>query len=141
MPQLQEIVEGTSRFARLIDLHSQIAGNLLFLRFEFTTGDAAGMNMVGRATFAACSLIVERYEGIRKFYLEANFATDKKSSKVNMLHTRGKRVTAEATVSRESLLEVMRVTPEQLHDLTSLATLYPARRAAHVEPAAALRYE
>ncbi|MCF7848238.1 MAG: hypothetical protein K9M45_05250 [Kiritimatiellales bacterium] len=42
------MVESTSRFARLIDLHSQIAGNLLFLHFEFTTGDAADHNMVTR---------------------------------------------------------------------------------------------
>ena len=34
---------------------------------------------------------------IRHFFLESNFATDKKSSQVNMLHTRGKRVVAELT--------------------------------------------
>ena len=36
--------------------------------------------------------------GIEHFFLESNFATDKKSSQVNMLRTRGKRVVAEATI-------------------------------------------
>ena len=37
---------------------------------------------------------------VRKFYLESNFATDKKASQINIMRTRGKRVTAEAIVPR-----------------------------------------
>ena len=46
--------------------------------------------MVGRATFAACSWILENHPKIRRFYLESNFATDKKSSQINVMRTRGK---------------------------------------------------
>ena len=53
--------------------------------------------MVGRATFAACSWILDHAPDIRKFYLESNLATDKKHSQINIMRTRGKRVTAEAT--------------------------------------------
>jgi hydroxymethylglutaryl-CoA reductase (NADPH) len=70
--------------------------------------------MVGRATFAACSWILERNKTIKRFYLESNLATDKKASQVNLMRTRGKRVTAECTVKREVLMEVMRVEPESL---------------------------
>jgi hydroxymethylglutaryl-CoA reductase (NADPH) len=86
------------------------------LRFNYTTGDAAGQNMVGRATFAACSWIIDVYEEeqIKHFYLESNFATDKKASQVNIMRTRGKRVTAECTVPRNVLIEHMRVEPESL---------------------------
>jgi hydroxymethylglutaryl-CoA reductase (NADPH) len=52
---------------------------------------------------------------VRKFYLESNLATDKKASHVNVMRTRGKRVTAEATIPREVLIQNMRVEPEQLH--------------------------
>lgn len=41
--------------------------------------------------------------------------TDKKASQVNIMRTRGKRVTAEAVVKRDVLLQQMRVTPESLH--------------------------
>ncbi|HYL31343.1 MAG TPA: hypothetical protein VEU27_15605, partial [Gemmatimonadales bacterium] len=72
------------------------------------TGDAGGQNMVGRATFAACGWIVDHAPGVRKFYLESNFATDKKASYVNLMRTRGKRVTAEAVFLRAALQEQLR---------------------------------
>ena len=70
--------------------------------------------MVGRATFAACSWILDNYAGVEHFYLESNLATDKKASQVNIMHTRGKRVVAECTIKREILIEHMRVEPEAL---------------------------
>jgi hydroxymethylglutaryl-CoA reductase (NADPH) len=71
--------------------------------------------MVGRATFAACSWILDQYpQPVERFYLESNLATDKKASQVNIMRTRGKRVTAEVTVPREVLRERMRVEPETL---------------------------
>ncbi len=38
---------------------SILSNKFAYLRFNFSTGDAAGQNMVGRATFAACSWILE----------------------------------------------------------------------------------
>ena len=58
--------------------------------------------------------ILARYEGVQKFYLESNFATDKKASHINIMRTRGKRVTAEAAIPRDVLLRELRVEPEQL---------------------------
>ncbi|NML66063.1 hydroxymethylglutaryl-CoA reductase [Hymenobacter sp. RP-2-7] len=108
--------ESTSRVARLQYIDAYLAGKFAYLRFNFSTGDAAGQNMVSRATFAACSWMLENYPGapIRHFYLESNVATDKKASQINVLRTRGKRVVAEATVRRDVLLQRLRVTPEQL---------------------------
>ena len=100
--------------AKLQYIDPYLAGKFAFLRFNFTTGDAAGQNMVGRATFAASSWILDNYEGIRHFYLESNLATDKKASQVNVMHTRGKRVVAEVTIPRDVLIQHMRVKPEQL---------------------------
>lgn len=106
--------EATSRVARLTGIETYLAGRFAFLRFDYTTGDAAGQNMVSRATYAACLWILQHAPGVRRFYLESNFATDKKASYVNMLHTRGKRVIAEATVPRDVLLRELRVEPESL---------------------------
>jgi hydroxymethylglutaryl-CoA reductase (NADPH) len=79
--------------------------------------------MVGRATFAACSWILEQVDSVRRFYLESNLATDKKASQVNMMRTRGKRVTAEAIVPRDVLVEVMRVEPESLFYHSNVANV------------------
>ncbi len=112
--KIREEAEATSSIARLQYIDPYIASKFVFLRFNYTTGDAAGQNMVGRATFAACSWILDHYPGIKHFYLESNFATDKKASQINIMRTRGKRVTAEATIKRDVLIEHMRVTPENL---------------------------
>ena len=73
-----------------------------------------GQNIVGRATYASYNWILEHYKGIEKSYLESNFATDKKASHVNIMRTRGKRVTAEATITREVMQQYLRIKPEQL---------------------------
>lgn len=114
--QIKEHAEATSSIARLKDIDYYTANKFVYLRFNYTTGDAAGQNMVGRATFAACGWIIDVYEKdkIKHFYLESNFATDKKASQVNIMRTRGKRVTAEVTIPRNVLIEHMRVEPESL---------------------------
>jgi hydroxymethylglutaryl-CoA reductase (NADPH) len=114
MEKIREEAEATSSVARLQYIDPYLASKFVFLRFNFTTGDAAGQNMVGRATFAACSWMIDHYEGIKHFYLESNFATDKKASQINIMRTRGKRVTAEAVIKRDALIQHMRVEPESL---------------------------
>lgn len=111
---IKEEAEASSSVAKLIELDPYLSNKFVFIRFNYTTGDAAGQNMVGRATFAACSWIIDHYEGITNFYLESNFATDKKASQINIMRTRGKRVTAEATIPRDVLIQNMRVEPEKL---------------------------
>ena len=114
--KIREEAEATSSMAKLKDIDPYTSNKFVYLRFNYTTGDAAGQNMVGRATFAACSWIIDVYEKekIKHFYLESNFATDKKASQVNIMRTRGKRVTAECTIPRNVLIEHMRVEPESL---------------------------
>jgi hydroxymethylglutaryl-CoA reductase (NADPH) len=117
--EIRRAAEETSSVAKLLFIDTYLANKFAYLRFNFGTGDAAGQNMVGRATFAACSWILEHHreegdKGIRRFYLESNLATDKKASHVNVMRTRGKRVTAEATVPRDVLVQHMRVEPASL---------------------------
>jgi hydroxymethylglutaryl-CoA reductase (NADPH) len=111
---IREHAEATSSVAKLHDIDPYLASKFVYLRFNYTTGDAAGQNMVGRATFAACGWILDHYSGVEHFYLESNFATDKKASQVNIMRTRGKRVTSELLIKRNVLIENMRVEPESL---------------------------
>lgn len=116
LDEIAEHAEATTSVGKLKYIDPYLANKFAYLRFNFSTGDAAGQNMVGRATFAACSWILDVYkeEKMTHFYLESNLATDKKASQVNIMHTRGKRVTAECTIPRDVLIEVMRVEPESL---------------------------
>ncbi|MDX2417018.1 MAG: hydroxymethylglutaryl-CoA reductase [Xanthomonadales bacterium] len=114
---IRAAAEATDPFVRLDYIDCYLAAKFVYLRFNFKTGDAAGMNMVGKATFAACNWILENCDvvEIRRFFLESNFATDKKASMINMMKTRGKRVVAEAVVKRDVLLEIMNAETEALY--------------------------
>jgi hydroxymethylglutaryl-CoA reductase (NADPH) len=114
MDQIRAEAEATSSVAELTSIEPYQSNKFVFLRFNYSTGDAAGQNMVSRATFAACSWILDHFQGVERFYLEGNLATDKKASYINTLRTRGKRVTAEAVIKRDALIQHMRVEPESL---------------------------
>lgn len=123
--KIKEEAEATSSVAKLQYIDPYTSNKFTYLRFNYSTGDAAGQNMVGRATFAACSWILDHYkEGeITNFYLESNLATDKKASQINVMHSRGKRVIAEATIKRDVLVQHMRVEPEKLHYHSNIANV------------------
>ncbi|MFI6211311.1 hydroxymethylglutaryl-CoA reductase [Nocardia brasiliensis] len=117
LPQLRRIVSECSRFADLIDLHHQIVGNLLFLRFEFTTGDASGHNMVTLAADTLLGHIVNTVPGVRYGSVSGNFCTDKKASAVNGILGRGKNVVAEILIPREIVAQRLHTTAAQVADL------------------------
>lgn len=123
--EIRAAADATDPFVHFDYIDTYLTNHFAFLRFNFKTGDAAGMNMVGKATFAACNWILQHCNAvdIKQFYLEGNFATDKKASRVNMMHTRGKRVTAEAVVKRDVLLEVMDADTESLYHHYKVATI------------------
>ena len=107
--EIKRHAEATTNSGRLRDIQQFPASRLVYTRFNFTTGDAAGQNMTSKATAAACKWIASQRPEIENFALESNFASDKKSSTVNMLHTRGKRVVAEITLPADLLESELRV--------------------------------
>jgi len=106
--EIKAAAETTTSTGRLQEIEQYSAGRMLYTRFNYTTGDAAGQNLTGKATQEACRWIRAHNPTIEHHFLESNFATDKKSSQINMLRTRGKRVIAEATVPNELFRRVMR---------------------------------
>ena len=98
--EIKAKAESTTGSGKLRDIQQFPASRFLYLRFNYTTGDAAGQNMVGKATKAACDWIKTVYPGIERYQLEGSFATDKKTSWVNTLHTRGKKVSCRGDDTR-----------------------------------------
>jgi hydroxymethylglutaryl-CoA reductase (NADPH) len=121
--EVKQAAEATTSTGRLRRVEQYSASRILFTRFDYTTGDAAGQNLAGKATAAACAWITSNYDGITDFYLESNFATDKKSSQINVLRTRGKRVVAEATIPAALIEEQMHTSGEKLLRIRHVANL------------------
>ncbi len=114
---LQAVMSETSRFAKLIDMHAQIVGSILYLRFELLTGDAAGHNMVTLASDRMLDWILERHKHLRYLSISGNYCSDKKVSAVNGILGRGKNVVAEVTLSRALCKRFLKTTPEKIVEL------------------------
>jgi len=115
--KLQQLISTTSRFTKLIDIHAEMVGPLLYLRFEFLTGDAAGHNMVTLASERMLNWILTHYPALRYVSISGNYCTDKKVSAVNGILGRGKNVVAEVTLTRRLCQRWLKTTPEKIVDL------------------------
>jgi len=119
-----EVAESTTSVGKLRDIEQYAASKMRWLRFNYTTGDAAGQNMVTKATREACQWILkQKPSGLEHFTLAANFDTDKKHSMVNALRTRGKRVVAEVTLPKAYIEETLHTTGEALHYQRQLSNM------------------
>ncbi|MFT4768346.1 MAG: hydroxymethylglutaryl-CoA reductase (NADPH) [Glaciecola sp.] len=122
-PKIKTVAESTTSVGKLDEIEHYCAHNFVYTRFDYSTGDAAGQNMTSRATFVACEWIRENYPALKHYLLSGNFDTEKRTSSVNMLKSRGKRVTAEITVPREVLERNLRITPEAMHYGQGITTI------------------
>ncbi|MCP5360116.1 MAG: hydroxymethylglutaryl-CoA reductase [Steroidobacteraceae bacterium] len=96
---LAAAVATTSRYCRLLGLHTSILGNTVYVRFEFTTGDAAGQNMVTLATQVGCQWLLERTPiKPRSWLVESVLSGDKRASALAFRDTRGRNASAEVVL-------------------------------------------
>jgi hydroxymethylglutaryl-CoA reductase (NADPH) len=114
---LTEAASTTSNYVKLEDVNSQIIGNLIFLRFSFETGNAAGHNMCTLAAEAIMNYLLERFPSLSYESISGNYCTDKKVSAVNGILGRGKYIIAEITISKELCGKFLKTTPERLVQL------------------------
>ena len=102
----------TTSFGKLLDIQRWPIARMVYTRFNYSTGDAAGQNMTSRATRAAMMWIADNYPGgFMRVQLSGAIETDKKHSHMNLMHSRGKRVIAEATIPRDVLVRMTRAEP------------------------------
>ena len=91
--------ESTTRYGKLTSLEPIIDNDVVFLICRYTTGDAAGQNMVTIASNALCqAILAECPVKIRAWYIEGNFSGDKKASFLGLITGRGRKISASVTL-------------------------------------------
>jgi len=120
---IKAAAETTTRSGKLIDIEQYPVANMLYTRFCYTTGDAAGQNMTGKATFVACEWIKTHHPGKPDYILSGAIDTDKKHSAMNLIQTRGKRVIAEFTLKREIASRLLRIDTADLYRYRQIAAV------------------
>jgi hydroxymethylglutaryl-CoA reductase (NADPH) len=110
-----EAAATTTRHGRLEATRLSVEGNHVYLLFDFSTGDAAGQNMVTIATRAICDHIL-RHAPVtpRHWFVEANLSGDKKASAQSFSTVRGKKVTAEIHLPAALVERRLHTTPARM---------------------------
>lgn len=121
--KFREITGQTSRYAKLKSITPYLDGNAVILLVDFTTGDAAGQNMVTICTDRICRYIVDASpERVVEWYIESNASGDKKANRLAFQRVRGKKVAVEVVVPRAVVADVLKTTPEVMERFGRAAT-------------------
>ncbi|MFV2053146.1 hydroxymethylglutaryl-CoA reductase [Aliiroseovarius sp. YM-037] len=121
---LKAAAEATTRYGKLVSLEPMIDNNIVFLLCRYTTGDAAGQNMVTIATHALCEHAAAHCPvAIKKWYVEGNFSGDKKASSLGTLTGRGRKVSASVTLPADVVESVLKTNVREMLDYGRVANL------------------
>jgi hydroxymethylglutaryl-CoA reductase (NADPH) len=120
-----EPVANLSRHAKLRELETHVVGPMCHVMYAFTTGDACGMNMITRNSYALNQGFVLERTPVkpRRSMLEGNMGGDKKpSARYFERGGHGKTVLAEATLTEEAVRRVLKTSLDDLEELAFVGT-------------------
>ena len=125
---LRDAAQDTTGHGELLRAKPYVAGDNVYIRFAYSTGDAMGMNMATVATRAA-SEVIERETEAELVALSGNVCADKKPAAINAVEGRGRTVAADAVLPRELVREKLKTTPEGVIEVNERKTLLGSARA------------
>jgi hydroxymethylglutaryl-CoA reductase (NADPH) len=120
-----EPVANLSRHAKLREIETHVVGPMCHVMYGFTTGDACGMNMITRNSYALNQGFVLDRTPVRpsRSMLEGNMGGDKKpSARYFERGGHGKTVLAEATLTEEAVRRVLKTSIDDLAELAFVGT-------------------
>ncbi len=120
--RLRGAAEATTRHGKLESIDPFIDNDTVFLVCRFTTGDAAGQNMVTIATDALCRALLDGCPvQPRCWFIEGNFSGDKKASYLGLITGRGRKVSASVTIPDALVRRCLHVTTDRMLDYARVA--------------------
>lgn len=116
LDQLQNIASSTSNHLKLRSFDFDRIGKTIYIRFVFDTDQAMGMNMVTIATDKLISYITQNQHATC-LGVAGNYDTDKKTSWLNIIRGRGKKLSADISIPSETLSSILHVQPFEIEQL------------------------
>ncbi len=120
--------EATTNHGELRSATPYVVGDNVFVRFAYDTKDAMGMNMATIATEEAAG-VIEAETPAELVALSGNLCSDKKPAAVNAVEGRGRTVSADVTLSRETVADVLKTTPEAVAEANTRKNLVGSAKA------------
>lgn len=125
---LRAAAESTTSHGKMTGVTTYIAGTSVFVRIEFDTKDAMGMNMVTIASAKVAELIAQG-TGARLIALSGNMCTDKKPAAINGIMGRGRSVVAGIALSHDSISQILKTDAKSLIEVNYRKNLVGSARA------------
>lgn len=119
--KFKEIIESTDPFIKFIKLTTHLNGRYIWIRINFNTQDAMGMNMAVKATKALADYLVEA-TNIKLIAISGNMCIDKKPATINSMLGRGRDVTAEVFIPKEVCLKYLKSDPKDIEEVNFVKT-------------------
>ena len=126
--EIAAAAESTTSHGKLTGITSLVAGTSVFVRLEFDTKDAMGMNMVTIASAKAADLIAAE-TGARLIALSGNVCTDKKPAAINMIMGRGRTVAAGVLLPDALVRDIFKTDAATLAEVNMRKNLVGSARA------------
>lgn len=117
---IRAAAESTTRYGKLLEIRKIPIHKAVVLELWFSTGNAAGQNMVTIAAQAACQYIQKHFP-IKNYYLESGLNCDKKASRRTLSVGRGHAVAAQAHISSKTLKLLLGVETEHFIEFSRAA--------------------
>jgi hydroxymethylglutaryl-CoA reductase (NADPH) len=108
-------VRATTRHGTFLRAECTVFGSRLVVHLTYDPADAMGINMVTGASYAAAQMI-SRENGHVRFLFPSATQGDKKVTRHNFLHGRGRSVAAEVLVPGAVLRDVLKSSAEAIHE-------------------------
>ncbi len=111
--ELAHVAQDTSDHLKLISTSSAHQGRYVYVRFQFDTDQAMGMNMATIATSKMAEYIEEKTP-YKLLAIAGNFDTDKKPSWLNIILGRGQVIHADVIIPQEVVAKLLHVKPRDI---------------------------
>jgi hydroxymethylglutaryl-CoA reductase (NADPH) len=126
--ELKTAAESTTSHGKLTGIVTFVAGTSVYVRLEFDTKDAMGMNMVTIASAKVADMIATG-TGARLIALSGNMCTDKKPAAINGIMGRGRSVVAGVALSHDLIAQVLKTDAKIIHEVNYRKNLVGSIRA------------
>ena len=126
--ELKTAAESTTSHGKLTDIVTFVAGTSVYVRLEFDTKDAMGMNMVTIASAKVADMIANA-TGARLIALSGNMCSDKKPAAINSIMGRGRSVVAGIALSNDLISTVLKTDAKTMAEVNYRKNLLGSARA------------
>lgn len=126
--ELKAAAESTTSHGKLSDIVTFVTGTSVYVRMEFDTKDAMGMNMVTIASAKVADMIAQG-TGARLIALSGNMCADKKPAAINGIMGRGRSVVAGVALTHEQIKTIFKTDATSLFEVNYRKNLVGSARA------------